>query len=103
MSSVPKDVLDRALAAYDQRPDLTERARMRRALKASGAVFPGTEFMGAAESAEELGVRSPNLGKLQDLPAPFGRVRSGPFWVADVIRGVAKRRRESGITNGTPE
>lgn len=97
MSGVPKDALDRALAAFDQRPDTSQRARMRRALKASGAIFPDTEFMGAAESAEELGVRSPNLSKLQDLPEPFGRVRSGPFWVADVIRELARQRRASGI------
>lgn len=92
---MPSRALADALAAFEERPDLDTRERVRRALRASGAVFPDTEFMGAAEAAEELSVRSPNLHKVQDLPDPFSRVRSGPFWIADDIRKLARRRQRA--------
>jgi len=66
---------------------------MRRALEHAGAVFPGTEWMGAAETGETLNVKSGNLSRTRDLPPPYGKVRSGPFWIADDIRALAKRRR----------
>ena len=88
---IPPDAIGSALVAFGKTDDESARL-MRQALKASGAVFPGTEFMGAAEAAEELGVKSPNLRRVRGLPPPFGQVRSGPFWIADDIRALAERR-----------
>lgn len=65
---------------------------VQRALKECGVVFPGTEFVGAAESAEELGVKGPNVRRTPGLPDPFGQVRSGPFWIAVEIRALKRRR-----------
>lgn len=98
-NSIPRDAIDKALTAHDNGDAVDARAKMRRALRASGAIFPDTELMGAAEAAEELGVRSPNLRKVQGLPEPFGRVRSGPFWIADDIRALkARRQREQDVS-----
>jgi hypothetical protein len=50
------------------------------------------ELMGAAEAADELGVRQQNLRTVAGLPAPYGRVRATTLWRADEIRRLAKRR-----------
>lgn len=41
---------------------------------------------GAAEGADYLGVRVPNLRKMPGLPRA-AEIRSGPVWVVDDLRG----------------
>jgi len=85
-------LVDVLIAAGCSADDIETRRKVRRALEQAGAVFPGTDFMGAAEAGETLQVKSGNLRRTRDLPPPFGQVRSGPFWIADDIRALAKRR-----------
>lgn len=50
------------------------------------------ELMGAREAAAELGVRVPNLRKVDGLPEPAWTLASGPVWPASEIRALARRR-----------
>lgn len=59
-------------------------------------------LMGASEVAAELGVATPNIDKVANLPAPIPqKLQRGRLWRADVIRRFAAKRREKGAANGT--
>lgn len=93
MARIPTQVVeDVLLAAGCPADDAEARRKVKRVLVEAGAVFPGTDFMGAAEAGETLQVKSGNLRRTRDLPPPYGKVRSGPFWIADDIRALARRR-----------
>lgn len=50
------------------------------------------ELMGAADAAECLGVKQPNLRTLRGLPEPYDKVRATTLWRADEIREFAASR-----------
>jgi len=69
-------------------------AKISRAVAAVNRELLHPDLWGVSRASQELGIKHPNLYKLDGLPKPAGTYDRGMLWHAYAIKNLARERRK---------